>query len=362
MTMTKKSKGENAFFGIHDNIRMLNDIIPANQAVLFRYLVMARIEIDEATGELFARKGMSARQWLQFITKIQRDTSFREASAKATKLGLLKNVRVYTGGQRKEGGDKIILDRAQWDGMTVEYLERREGLLVMYQDNPTNIPKTGIQAQNPEDRDSTLSPEDRDSCPPEDRDSRSPEDRDSTYTRKTATVTATVTATHQGSKPPGGLPPAPNSLLPETNPFAKPEGVGPSCIVQPAPGCASYDGIPWVVEGATSLSGYGKGHRGKKTIAMGAPLYYDRVTCRLSFVENEAGHALYQALRDDGFAIEAIKAGITAAAGKAAGKPSEALGGLLRQYCGYAQEKIAGRQASNSAPPWETYKGGKLPL
>lgn len=91
-------------------------------------------------------------------------------------------------------------------------------------------------------------------------------------------------------------------------------------------------------------------------------VWFDRTIGKLFLVLNAKGRAYFQSLRDEPYAPEVIKLGLSNA-GAAAGRSHQAaragaLEALVRTYCGYAAEKANGRPGGSQAPQWASYKGG----
>lgn len=317
-------KGSNSFFKIHDHLRMLNDLIPANEGVLYRFLVNARLEVDENSGTILPRRGMSARQWLQLVSKIKRDTSFREASAKAGKLGLFKGYRIYSRGERQKGGDHMELDRSKWDDLTVTYLEGRDADLNSDHKETTKIPETGIQA------DPSKIPETGIQTHPETGIQGHPE-TGIQHNKETAIVTAKTTARKRTNFTGAPLDASSDAAQPKvasSNSSPLPPSLSELQEQQIDAELLLQQDIPWVDPARVSPK-----H------AFG--VWFDALAGKLFLINDERGKAVYRSLRDDNITPRQVAAGIGLACG-AAGQRSARNGGhvgLVRQWCLIAKER-----------------------
>lgn len=104
----------NSRYGIHKHLKMLLRTIPMRQEAALREAIAARIEADEATGEIFARSGKSPRELLREAANISRKASFDEGMSLVRKLGLIQGHRIYSRGERNQG-DRLVLDWDTWD-------------------------------------------------------------------------------------------------------------------------------------------------------------------------------------------------------------------------------------------------------
>jgi hypothetical protein len=327
------SKRINSNFSIYSHLRMLLRIFPVRDAVAFRMAVAARIEADEATGEIFTSQGRSPRERLQDAAGIGRINSVDEAMSTIKKAGLIKGHRQYSKGQRKTGSDRLVLDWAKWEeaclnGVTLVNGDQ-EPLPALSGGQGGCTPLNGGQASPPLNggQHPALSGGQGGAL-----------SGGQHIIRNTSTVTATDTA-------------IPASGVDGLASFSTPKDIqaGPSTPLTPKvgselqlqePEVAEVEGgIPWVGPKGIPL-GYAKA------------VYFNGRLGKLYLVRGKLGSAFYHALRDDGFSPAAIKAGLQAASSRASlvnGNGKE--GGLeaaVRQHVQYAQEKESRAVASNS--------------
>lgn len=322
--MTKR----NSNFSIYAHLRMLLKTIPMRNEATLRLAIAARIEADEATGEVFPRGDKSPRQHLQDVANVPRATSLNDSMAEIVKQQLLLPQRQYTKGTRKQGGDKLFVNWDHWE----------EACLPVSGNQAPCLPVSGNQ-------DTTFSGNQPNTL------------SGNQHNKDTAIVTATVTPTKPRPLSVNLQPPK----VPTASTPLDSKKAGGELQMQPEKSISVNGGIPWV-EVAVMKADWGKAR-------VEQAAYFDRKTGRLALVNNAAGMALYDQLRSDGYPIEVVKSGIAAAAGRAhreitqSGARAGALEGLIRQYCQYALEKAASNQQRSQEPPaYVTYGGGKFQL
>ena len=87
------------------DIRALYDLLPPDQdPLLLALAIRARIEMNESDGQIFARDGKSARQWLQGVSRIGAKSTFELRWTKLVSMGLLQEQKRYSARSRLASG------------------------------------------------------------------------------------------------------------------------------------------------------------------------------------------------------------------------------------------------------------------
>jgi hypothetical protein len=115
----------NSNFSIYAHLRMLMRAIPMRNEATLRLAIAARIEADEATGEVYNRGETSPRAHLQDVANVPRATTLDDAMAMLRKLKLVQSRRSYVGGTRRQGGDRLVLDWNQWEDVCLEEAQKQ---------------------------------------------------------------------------------------------------------------------------------------------------------------------------------------------------------------------------------------------
>jgi hypothetical protein len=290
----------NSNFSIYTHLRMLLRAIPMRNEATLRLAIAARIEADEASGEIFDRGDTSARAHLQDVANVPRETSLREAMATIRKLKLIEGERKYSKGQRKQGSDRLVLNWSQWEDACV--------------------PLSGIQALNLAKRDSTPTLSGTQGEPL----SGTQHDKD------TATSTATSTAF---AKTPHGAPSSRRGSRKVADATSDGEPDAPEATPLPPsavelPG--QPDGVAW-----TELP----------PADWGWPIHQDSLG-RVCFVFNAAGKKAYAELSKAGFASEDIVRAqqtcgpkLERVAKKGSAQTAALAMSVMLSYCRFAKEK-----------------------
>jgi hypothetical protein len=332
--MSKDDEG-NGLPEMFDHLRMLNELIPANQGILFRWLVTARLECNRANGEVFGRAklGLSPRGWLQACAKIGRLNSFKKASAQAVKLGLVKNERVYKGGERQKGGDRVILNAARWNELTQIHMSRREDLLSGVQKMGNYGPLVPISASQHSDAE-TASQRGAETASQRGAETASQHNKDSGYSN----------GYRNGDAPDNGGGMYNHLQLPSAEfPLTSKTKVGGELQMQQISDISFTDNVNRYPPDGFYI-GNAFHPRLKADAKKGAYLdaaWADPDTGKVWLVDNDAGNKLYRSLRDE-YSIETMKAGLRRAASKGREKQRrKELPGWIRACCGWAAEDAA---------------------
>ncbi len=323
----------NSNFSIYSHLRMLLRIFPVRDAVAFRMAVAARIEADEATGEVFTSQGRSPRERLQDAAGVGRTNSVDEAMSTIKKTGLIKGHRQYSKGLRKAGGDRLVLDWAKWEEACLNGVQVVDGV------QEACTPLNGGQGGSPALSGGQPSPPlNGGQATPLNGGQATPLSGGQHMIRNTATETATDTTIPCGAPPSPASFSTPNDIQADPSNLLTPK-VGSELHLQ-EPEVAEVEGeIPWIATRSVP-AGYSQA------------VYLNRRIGKLYLVRGKLGSEFYHSLRDEGFSPTQIKEGMLSASGKAPNlDPNNHRGtlqGLVRQYVGIARDRENRAVASNS--------------
>lgn len=302
----------NSNFSIYAHLRMLLKAFPMRNEATLRLAIAARIEADEATGEVFGRDPVSARFHLQDVANVPREASLDKAMGQLSKLKLTQGLRQYSRGERKQGGDRIVLNWDQWEEACL-----CPALSEGQTPDDTTLAKRGATSTLSEGQPPTLS--------------EGQHNKDYGYSNGYSNVDGHA----------NGVPAIPSNppivSASESLPLLIPES-GAELQLQELEVVKSSEGISWIDPSQLPPT-YQQG------------VWFDRTLGKLSLVNSEKGRAFYRGLRDEPYPIEAIKAGLTAACVKAPSVKARNGGyeALVRTYCGYALEKQTAAQGASRA-------------
>lgn len=311
--MTKR----NSNFSVFSHLRMLLKLFPVRDSVAFRMAVAARLEADEATGEVFPSQGRSPRERLEDTACIERAASIKEAMSTIKKAGLIRGERQYKNGHRQGGSDRLVLDWSKWEDACLELNSAQWGSVSLNEPQAPSVPLSEPQGGTlSETQGGTLSETQQE-------------------IRKTAIVTATVTST-KNSPLAGKTSNTPKA--PSAGTLDLKRNAGHGLQMQEPEVVLPTDGIPWIAQ--TKMASH-----------YAQAVWFDRRAGKLWLVHDERGRAFYRSLRDDGYAIDEIKAAMTTACKAAPRTPAKGGGleALVRTYCGYAQDRRRGSGAPEMA-------------